>query len=43
MSPRQKKPSADHAYEAGRWLAFARGDLGSVASRGIDQTQIGPD
>ena len=30
MSPRQKNPSADFADEAGRWLAFARGDLDSA-------------
>lgn len=32
MSPRQKKPSADYADEAGRWLAFARGDLESATA-----------
>ena len=31
MSPK-KKPSADHEAEAGRWLAFARGDLDSAAT-----------
>lgn len=30
MSPRQKKPSAAYEAEAGRWLAFARGDLDSA-------------
>ena len=32
MSPKQKRPSADYAIEAGRWLAFARGDLDSAAT-----------
>jgi HEPN domain-containing protein len=32
MSPKRKKPSADYAVEAGRWLAFARGDLDSAAT-----------
>lgn len=32
MSPRQKNPSADHKDEAGRWLAFARGDLDSATA-----------
>jgi HEPN domain-containing protein len=32
MSTRRKRPSADHEDEAGRWLAFARGDLGSAAA-----------
>jgi len=30
MSLRQKNPSADFRDEAGRWLAFARGDLDSA-------------
>lgn len=30
MSPDQKHSSADYEDEAGRWLAFARGDLGSA-------------
>jgi HEPN domain-containing protein len=32
MSPRQKNPSADDEDEAGRWLAFARGDLDSATA-----------
>jgi HEPN domain-containing protein len=32
MSPRQKGPSADYEDEAGRWLAFARGDLESATA-----------
>ena len=32
MSPRRKNPSADYEDEAGRWLAFARGDLDSAAT-----------
>jgi HEPN domain-containing protein len=32
MSPKPKRPSADYENEAGRWLAFARGDLGSAAT-----------
>ena len=32
MSPKRKNPSADFADEAGRWLAFARGDLDSAAA-----------
>ncbi len=32
MSPKQKNPSADFGAEAGRWLAFARGDLDSAAA-----------
>ena len=32
MSPRQKRPSTDFGAEAGRWLAFARGDLESAAA-----------
>ena len=32
MSPRRKDPSADFADEAGRWLAFARGDLESATA-----------
>lgn len=32
MSPKPKKPSADYENEAGRWLAFARGDLDSAAT-----------
>lgn len=32
MSPKQKNPSADHEDEAGRWLAFARGDLDSAVT-----------
>jgi HEPN domain-containing protein len=32
MSPRRRRPSADHAAEAGRWLAFARGDLESATA-----------
>ena len=38
MSPRQKKPSADYADEAGRWLAFARGDLESATALLATQT-----
>jgi len=35
MSPRQKRHSSDYEAESVRWLAFARGDLGSaVALRG---------
>ena len=29
---KRKKPSADYEDEAGRWLAFARGDLDSAAA-----------
>ena len=32
MSPKQKNPSANYADEAGRWLAFARGDLESATA-----------
>ena len=32
MSPDQKNPSADYEDEAGRWLAFARGDLDSATA-----------
>lgn len=32
MSPKPKRPSADYENEAGRWLAFARGDLDSAAT-----------
>jgi len=32
MSPKPKQPSADFAGEAGRWLAFARGDLASAVA-----------
>jgi len=32
MSPKQKNPSADYEDEAGRWLAFARGDLDSATA-----------
>jgi HEPN domain-containing protein len=32
MSPRRKNPSADYEDEAGRWLAFARGDLDSAVA-----------
>jgi HEPN domain-containing protein len=32
MSPRQKRPSATYEDEAGRWLAFARGDFDSAAT-----------
>jgi len=32
MSPKQKGPSADYEDEAGRWLAFARGDLESATA-----------
>ena len=32
MSPRQKRPSSDFEAESGRWLAFARGDLGSAVA-----------
>jgi HEPN domain-containing protein len=30
MSPSRRRPSADYQDEAGRWLAFARGDLDSA-------------
>jgi HEPN domain-containing protein len=32
MSPKHKNPSGDFESEAGRWLAFARGDLDSAAA-----------
>ncbi|MHB8891449.1 MAG: HEPN domain-containing protein [Candidatus Limnocylindrales bacterium] len=32
MSPKRKNPSADYEDEAGRWLAFARGDLESATA-----------
>lgn len=32
MSPRHKNPSAGFEDEAGRWLAFARGDLDSATA-----------
>ncbi len=32
MSPRQKRSSPDYEAESCRWLAFARGDLGSAVA-----------